>query len=312
MNIAIIGRGDILFNCALELIEKNYNISLIITSKEAPEYNKKANDFKELANKIHATFLNTPKINQDLIISKIKSLKKIDLAVSINYTGILNNKVISCFKHGVLNAHGGDLPRFRGNACHAWAIINKEKRVALCIHKMIGGELDSGNIIEREYLNINLNTRIGVIFDWMDKITPRMMLKAVNSIQVNPNSFLESQSQDKNDSLRCYPRTPEDGKINWNNPSESILRLINASSEPFSGAYCLFKSSNLIIWRASLVKEKENYLAVPGQISKIRKDGFVEVICGSAKKILIKEVTYKQQRTSNPASVIKSIRTRLI
>ena len=38
--------------------------------------------------------------------------------------------------------------RYRGNACQAWAILNGEK-ISLCIHKMIGGELDSGDIITR-------------------------------------------------------------------------------------------------------------------------------------------------------------------
>ena len=37
-------------------------------------------------------------------------------------------EVIDFFELGILNAHGGDLPRYRGNACQAWAIINGEER----------------------------------------------------------------------------------------------------------------------------------------------------------------------------------------
>jgi methionyl-tRNA formyltransferase len=69
-----------------------------------------------------------------------------DIAVSINYTGVLPQGVIDLFPIGVLNAHGGDLPRYRGKACQAWAIINRESRIGLCIQKMIGGELDSGEV----------------------------------------------------------------------------------------------------------------------------------------------------------------------
>ena len=29
---------------------------------------------------------------------------------------------------GILNAHGGDLSKYRGNACQAWAILNGEKK----------------------------------------------------------------------------------------------------------------------------------------------------------------------------------------
>ena len=71
------------------------------------------------------------------------------------------NKIINYFNYGILNAHGGDLPRYRGNACQAWAILNGENKIGLCIHKMVGGELDSGDIISRDYLDIGENTKIG-------------------------------------------------------------------------------------------------------------------------------------------------------
>ena len=58
------------------------------------------------------------------------------------------------------NAHGGDLPRYRGNACQAWAIINGENKIGLCIHKMIGGELDISDIIARDFLKIDLGTKL--------------------------------------------------------------------------------------------------------------------------------------------------------
>ena len=54
--------------------------------------------------------------------------------------------------HGDLNdknAHAGDLPRYRGNACANWAIINGEDKVGLSIHKMDAG-LDSGPIIQKK------------------------------------------------------------------------------------------------------------------------------------------------------------------
>ncbi|GAB1465742.1 hypothetical protein MASR2M54_12420 [Aliarcobacter cryaerophilus] len=57
-------------------------------------------------------------------------MKKTDceIAVSLNYSSIISQNVIDLFPLGVLNAHGGDLPRYRGNACQAWAIINGEEK----------------------------------------------------------------------------------------------------------------------------------------------------------------------------------------
>tara|TARA_Y100001958_G_scaffold82898_1_gene56138 strand:- start:16921 stop:17853 length:933 start_codon:yes stop_codon:yes gene_type:complete len=308
MKIAIIGRSELLYETAKLLIKKDYQIPLIITNKSAPEYKIKEKDFKNLAKKINAKFLQTAKINTSEITDKINSLGIIDIAISINYSGIISDNVIKLFKNGVLNAHGGDLPRYRGNACQAWAIINGEEKVGLCIHKMIGGELDSGDIISKVYYPININTRVGEIYQWMEKEIPKLMLKSINKLS-NPSFKAEKQSTKSEDIFRTYPRNPDDGKIDWKQDANKILRLINASSEPFSGAFSLYNNEKIIIWRAKLLIDKENYSAIPGQISKINKNtGSIEVITGNG-KIKIIEIEFKNQR-GKPSKFINSIRKR--
>ena len=68
------------------------------------------------------------------------------------------------------------------------------------------------------------------------------------------NYFLERQSKNPIHSLRCFPRTPEDGRISWDSPAIDILRLINASNKPYSGAYCSSKSA-LINFAESIYNE---------------------------------------------------------
>jgi methionyl-tRNA formyltransferase len=309
MNIAIIGRSQLLYRTAKMLLEKGHQISLIITSREAPEYTVTASDFEALATSIGAKYIYTPKIDLDKYSDQIKSAGAVEIAVSINYTGIISQEVINLFEKGILNAHAGDLPKYRGNAPLAWAIINKEKRVGLCIHKMIGGELDSGNILAKTYYDLNIDTRIGELFEWMETNIPSLMLNAIDKLQQDKTFAGEKQSVDPIDALRGYPRLPEDGKINWTQNNEDIVRLINASSEPFGGAFCSFENEPMTIWRASIYEDDEKYSAIPGQVASIQKDGSVVIITASG-KIKITEITYKNKRTS-PAEFIKSIRKRL-
>ena len=114
-----------------------------------------------------------------------------DIAVSINYTGAVPQAVIDLFPLGILNAHGGDLPRYRGNACQARAIPNGEERIGLCVHRMIGGELDSGDIIARDYLAIDHTTKVTRVWEWMSMRTPELMLEAVQMLDANPDFLLE-------------------------------------------------------------------------------------------------------------------------
>ena len=86
------------------------------------------------------------------------------------------------------------------------------------------------------------------------------------------------------------PPHSEDSRICWVKSNVEIVRLVNASSEPFSGAYCFYKGRKIIIWDAELFDDKEKYCAVPGQISCINEEnGSVVVITGKG-KIRIKEI----------------------
>jgi len=253
---------------------------------------------------LNITFFNTyhldsiPDFNTD----------NIDVAISANYVNIISSKFIRRFKLGILNIHGGDLPRYRGNACQAWAILNKEKYIAVCIHKMLGGELDSGDILTKAKIKINLNTRIAQIYERIEEIAPDLFINTLKKLSKNNNFILEKQSNNKKDILRCYPRKPEDAKINFNLKNKKIIRLINASSEPYSGAFCFYKTKRMTIWKAELYKN-ENFLAIPGQVCQIIGNKYA-VICCKKGKIIIKEVEYEGIRTY-PAHFIKSLRDRL-
>jgi UDP-4-amino-4-deoxy-L-arabinose formyltransferase/UDP-glucuronic acid dehydrogenase (UDP-4-keto-hexauronic acid decarboxylating) len=304
MKIAIIGRTEILHDTAARLHDTGYTVACILTAKEAPEYTRTAADFRALAEALHTPFAQGPRISDHMDFLRKAAA---DIAISMNYTGVVPQSVIDLFPRGMLNAHGGDLPRYRGNACQAWAILNGEERIGLCVHKMIGGELDSGDIIARDYFPIDHNTKVTQTWEWLARRTPELMLEAVAQLSRDPDYILEQQSKDPKDALRCYPRKPEDGRIDWSKSAIDVLRLINASNKPYAGAFCDYEGDTLIIWDAELVEEKENVCAVPGQVTRIG-DGFIEVACGSGKLRLL-TVEWRGELLQ-PVSFIQSIRKR--
>lgn len=305
MRIAIIGRGEVLYDTCIALRDAGHTICCVLTAKEAPEYTRTSDDFRSIAKELGAPFAMGGKISSHF--NFFKSVQA-DIGVSINYTGVIPQSVIDLFPVGILNAHGGDLPRYRGNACQAWALINGEEKIGLCIHKMIGGELDSGDIIARDYFSATYSTTITEVWHWMACRTPELIMQSVESLQLNPNYFLEKQSKDPADALRCYPRSPEDGRIDWRCQAIEILRLINASNKPFSGAYCYFEGKKLIIWDAELVEDKEIFLAVPGQVTKFESK-FAEIACGSGKLRILR--VQLGDEVSLPSKILNSVRMRL-
>ena len=310
MRVAIIGRSELMYNTALLIAKLGYTIPLVITSKESPEYEVTSDDFERFALSNNAIFINTARINSSDVVATLNALDKIDIAVSINYSGVISEDIINKFRLGILNAHGGDLPRYRGNACQAWAIINGETRIGLCIHKMVGGELDSGDIVNRDFFPISEKTKIKQVYNWMNSRIPDLVVESLSRLEVDSNYLLEMQSKNPKLALRCYPRTPDDGHIDWNKSNIDIIRLINASGEPFSGAFTSYNGKKIIIWDAEIFEDDEEYLATPGQISSINKEGYIIVITGNG-KIKINEIEIDGNRTFMINEIIKSIRIKL-
>ncbi|ETR65135.1 MAG: hypothetical protein OMM_06126 [Candidatus Magnetoglobus multicellularis str. Araruama] len=118
----------------------------------------------------------------------------------------------------------------------AWAILQGEKQIVLTIHQMEPDKLDSGQIVLKEYFEVTDKIYIGDVFKWIEAVTPELFYKSVNGIEMGTLSLIP-QPDDPILSLRCYPRKPEDGWIEWRLPGEYLARLVRASSEPFIGAF---------------------------------------------------------------------------
>lgn len=307
MRVLFLGRTEWLFE-TIKYISKHEDIEVIgiISSKESPEYKIKEADFKNYALKSNIKYLYSSKINVDQLVEVFGD--KIDIGISVNYVNVIKADVISKFKFGILNAHGGDLPKYRGNAATAWAILNGEEKIGLCIHKMIGGELDSGSIIARDFVKIDETTSVENVYEKFEKIIPVLFYESIIKIKANPDFILEMQSSNPQNILRCYPRLPEDGLINWKDSANKIDRLIRASSEPYSGAFTFFEKQKVIIWKAKLVKEDLNWLGIPGQFAEFDENGYLNILTGH-KKLKLIEIEINNER-NKPSYFFNSVRRR--
>lgn len=308
MKIFILGRTEYLFDTA-ELLSKHHKICGIITASASPEYSKNENDFKELALKLGSPFYFT-----NLIDNKVKEMinsLKPDICISLNWKSILKDDIIGLFPHGILNAHFGDLPSYKGNAVINWAILNNEKQIAVTVHQMVSGEIDSGSIWKKLYMPLSNDTTIGDITDFCRMNTPQLFLEVVNSIEKG-DAFSTPHSNLPQKPFRCYPRLPEYSKIDWSRSAEEIHALIRASAKPYSGAYSYIKVNDAVkkifIWKSTLIKEHNDDIGVPGHV--INNDpvsGSSKVLTGNG-ALLIEEAQYDGSEPFKPGKEWKSIR----
>lgn len=199
----------------------------------------------------------------------------------MNWPSTLPKEFLDLFEHGVINLHCGDLPRYRGNACPNWAILNGEASVGITIHKMDEG-LDSGPIILKRHIELHNTTYIGEVYDFLKNNAPQMFLDAIELLE---KGFAPTPQE--GEGIRCYTRRPSDGEINWHDSAEHIQRLVRASSHPFAGAYSFLDGHKVTIWRARWVDTIGHEIyAVDGQIVDIKKG---EIIVSTGEGFLIIE-----------------------
>ncbi len=290
MNVAAIGRGPVLLDTVRLLHNQGHRIVGIAIAPENAESDLTRDHWVACARDLGSELTEDP--------TRLDA----DVAVSVNWPTRLPPETLALFPHGILNAHGGDLPRYRGNAPFAWAILNGESSVALTIHRMDAG-LDSGPIFLKRRLPLLPETYIGDLYAALRRDVPGMFSEVLSNL-LGANSPVPQTGTP----LHCYPRSPEDGRIEWWRPADYIWRLVRASSEPFVGAFAQYRGEHLVVWRARPGPWREHSCAVPGQVVG-RDNNDVAVATGEG-LLWLQEIEYRGRRGA-PGAVLRSSRERL-
>lgn len=308
MRVAILGRTKILYSSIEKIIENGDEIVLIGTCKAAPEYDITESDFENKAKELRIPFFNSSKINSPEVINLMKSVSA-DVAISINWLTIIRQEAIKCFKYGILNAHCGDLPKYRGNACPNWSILKGDSSYAISIHYMEAGELDSGDVVIKKHYPIDEDTTISDIYDNMEKEIPFLFCKAVTLLK-NGAGMGEKQSKNIMDSLRCYPRIPTDSFIDWNDSCVNIMRNVKASSHPFQGAFCYWDNIKIYFFEVKMKPFPSPCYVYPGQVIGVNKEN-KEIEVAACDGIIILKTIFIKGEEYYATDIIKSTRIRL-
>lgn len=308
MKFAALGRTHWMMDATRLAMSRGHELVLVGTCAAAPEYRVKEADFERLAADARCPYFSDARVNDECHVHAARE-SGAEIAISVNWLTLFGPQIIAAFPRGILNAHAGDLPRYRGNACPNWAILNGEAYVGACSHQVIP-ELDAGPVVLRTRFRLDAKTYIGDVYAFLDREFPRLLVEGMEGLASGALKP-EPQPADPVLSLRCHPRRPGDGQIDWRQPAEMICRLVRASAEPFAGAFTYLDRQKLVVWRARAEKIAAPLLGVPGQVvSRTTDTGEVAVLAGDG--LLVLEVVQPAARERQTATnAIHSTRIRL-
>ena len=216
------------------------------------------------------------KIGKDLLIecnqTQVKSLN-LDFIFSFQYDQIVSQKVINTTKYGAINMHFSPLPKYRGVAPIAWALINGENEYGVTIHYMDPG-IDTGDIISQTNFEIDSKINARDLYKKCENIGITLFKKSIDKLLDGNN---ERYSQDNTKAI-YYPKGSinfEDCEINFKKPTYMLYNWIRAFIfPPFQYPIFQYKEKWEKVIEANPIYNK-NKFEQPGTVVKRNNKKFV-------------------------------------
>ena len=166
-------------------------------------------------------------------------------------------------KYGTFNLHASLLPKYRGAAPINWAIINGE-RISGVTTFFIEHQIDTGNIIFQEKVNIEEEDDAGHLHDKLMKIGSQLVCKTIDAIipieqHDIPNNLIKA-------AIENIPEEPFTYET-WDKWTKSIIEQTGLKGKS------LFMPLRLLLTGKDKGPELKNFLPLLDKQTLLRKFG---------------------------------------
>jgi methionyl-tRNA formyltransferase len=203
--------------------------------------------------------------------------QNVDVALVVAYGRILPKDVLLAPRLGCVNVHASLLPKLRGAAPIAWAIVHGERETGITLMQMDEG-MDTGNIIEQFPTPITgdetageLSIRLAAIgaqatLDWL----PKYVLGKLPTMPQNESLATLAPMLKK-----------EDGRIDFGKPARAVHNHVRGMT-PWPGAFTAVRGKMIKVHIARVTDIPSAHapsMTVPGTVVLADKSRVV-VACG--------------------------------
>ena len=212
------------------LNEAGHEIQLVITQPDRPGHRMKVTPppVKVAARELGIGVLQPERIRDPEVGEKLRVLSP-DLLVVVAYGQIIPPPVLAIPRLGVVNVHGSLLPRHRGAAPVAHAILAGDRETGVSIMKM-DEQLDHGPILAAQATTIGAREDAVELTSRLAEIGAGLLVETVGRL----DEIEAVEQDDKAASLAPLLRR-EDGELEWGMGALEIDRRVRGL-QPWPGA----------------------------------------------------------------------------
>lgn len=270
MNVIIFTSTYFSFN-AIEVIRKSGDSVKLVVLPKNRKNSRKIEETIRCLNKSNIEWIFHDREEEKTLIDRLKKLN-VDMGISWSYSQLISKELIQCFPKGIVNMHGGLLPKYRGANVLNWAIINGEYETGVTLH-YIDEKIDTGNIIVQRSVPILLDDTALTLREKLEKCAVNLFEDTWDNIKTKRINVIP---QDENKSRYYRARKPSDGEIIWDSmTSKQIYDLIRGLVKPWPGAYFVYKGEKILVFNSEIIKKDRPKGKLPGEILDVSKEEII-------------------------------------
>ena len=235
---------------------------------------------KELALQRGLTLLQPEKAKDEAFKEAVRGLRP-DLIAVVAFGQILPKSILNIPRYGAVNVHASLLPRYRGAAPIAWAILKGENVTGVTTMVMDEG-MDTGDILLQTEVPIGHEETCENLHDRLATLGAQLLSKTLEKMKAGE---IRPIPQDHSKATYAPPLKKEDGHIHWEKEAGEIDRQIRAFN-PWPGAFTKWGDRFLKVFGGEVRTRAPS--GRPGEVVWVGSD-FIEVETGKD-SYLIEEV----------------------
>lgn len=206
-------------------------------------------------------------VHQPVRVSDLEFKRmEIDLIVVVSFGEILSKDVLDIPRIGSINLHASLLPRYRGAAPIAWALLNGEKITGVTTF-WLSEKMDSGDIILKKEVEILPDDNRGILEERLSHIGAELLKETVIKIHEGTATRV---LQDESKATYAPKIKKEDGLIDWTKSANDIHNKIRAMN-PWPVAFTFLNGLKVEIWDSEVIIQKTG--EKPGTIVLLGESG---------------------------------------
>jgi len=167
-------------------------------------------------------------------LGRLRALKP-DLLLLAAYGQILSADVLAVAELAAINVHPSLLPKYRGAAPIAWALLRGEKETGVTIITMTE-EVDAGLVLAQEATPVGEDETAGDLEPRLAKLGARLLVSTLGRLD-EALTQARPQGPSPTDGSATAPRLSKaDGLVDWTRPAEELCNRVRGLT-PWPGAY---------------------------------------------------------------------------